>query len=141
MTTVQNFRTRSLPPGPKLWGILLSSFFFIACSAKPRPHVAPDVVSPTPPSLVQLRADSEATLPWAQAEPIFLIVEKGCHTVRLYRYGRLDRSYPAVFGRNPGRKTYEGDRRTPTGLYMIIDKSHHPRWARFLRLDYPTEPD
>jgi murein L,D-transpeptidase YafK len=140
MTTVQNSPAKCLSLHPKLWGMLFCSLV-MGCTAKPRPQVTPELVPPAPPPLLQPRVDSEAVLAWAQAEPVFLIVEKGCHTVKLYRYGRLDRSYPAVFGRNPGRKTYEGDRRTPTGLYMIIGKSHHSRWARFLWLDYPTEPD
>lgn len=61
--------------------------------------------------------------------------------MNLYQYGRLTRSYPAVFGRKSGKKMYEGDQRTPTGLYMIIDKDHHRRWSRFMLLDYPTEHD
>jgi murein L,D-transpeptidase YafK len=140
MTIVQNSLAKCPSLDPKLWGILLCSLF-IGCTVKPRPPATPDFVSPPPLPLPQLRVDSETVLPWAQKEPVFLIVEKGCHTVKLYRYGLLERSYPAVFGRNPGRKTYEGDRRTPTGLYMIIGKSPHSRWARFLWLDYPTEPD
>jgi murein L,D-transpeptidase YafK len=68
-------------------------------------------------------------------------VDKKCKTVNLYQYGRLTRSYPAVFGRTPGRKMYEGDKRTPIGLYMIIDKDFHRRWSRFMLLDYPTERD
>ena len=36
---------------------------------------------------------------------------------------------------------YEGDKRTPLGLYMIITKDHHSRWSRFMRIDYPNEND
>ena len=35
----------------------------------------------------------------------------------------------------------EGDLRTPTGLYMIVDKRPHPRWRHFLLLDYPNLQD
>ena len=68
-------------------------------------------------------------------------MEKSCHTFNLYSYGQLVKSYPAVFGRKKGGKLYEGDMRTPTGLYMIIYKGLHKRWARFMLLDYPTEHD
>lgn len=88
-----------------------------------------------------LRVDSEAVLPWASEEPVLIVVDKGCRTLNLYQYGRVVRSYPVVLGRKPGRKLYEGDKRTPTGLYMIIDKDHHRRWSRFMLLDYPTEQD
>lgn len=96
---------------------------------------------PPPPVTVPLRVDSEAVLPWASEEPVLIVVDKECRMLSLYQYGRLVRSYPVVLGRKPGRKLYEGDKRTPTGLYMIIDKDHHRRWSRFMLLDYPTEQD
>src|SRR5205807_2439540 len=40
-----------------------------------------------------------------------------------------------------GSKLYEGDLRTPTGLYMIVDKRRHARWDHFLLLDYPNLQD
>ena len=36
---------------------------------------------------------------------------------------------------------HEGDKRTPLGLYMIVSKDHHPRWSRFMRIDYPNAND
>jgi murein L,D-transpeptidase YafK len=80
-------------------------------------------------------------VPWASEERAFVVVDKGCGTVNLYKYGRLFKTYPAVFGRAPGKKTHEGDKRTPLGLYMIIAKDHHSRWSRFMRLDYPNGHD
>src|SRR5439155_1727248 len=57
-------------------------------------------------------------------------------------YGARVRSFPTVFGLNgSGSKLYEGDRRTPSGLYMIVDKRAHPRWRQFLLLDYPNTQD
>lgn len=97
---------------------------------------------PLPPPAPTARIDNETFLPWASKEPTLIMVDKGCRTLSLYHYGRLIRTYPAVFGRKPGRKVYEGDQRTPTGLYMIIGKrDQHKRWARFMLLDYPTEQD
>src|SRR5690349_10962011 len=49
------------------------------------------------------------------------------------------RSYPIVLGPEPeGAKVHEGDFRTPEGEYSIIAKYPHPRWSRFLLIDYPT---
>jgi lipoprotein-anchoring transpeptidase ErfK/SrfK len=31
-----------------------------------------------------------------------------------------------------------GDRKTPEGKFRIISKRVHPKWDRFLMLDYPT---
>lgn len=87
------------------------------------------------------RVDQEISLPWGQDEAVFLIVDKSCKTLQRYHYGKFMRTYPVVLGRKPGAKLYEGDRRTPTGLYTIIGKRHHPRWSRFMLLDYPSPSD
>ena len=72
---------------------------------------------------------------------VLLVVDKSCQTLRRYHYGKLARTYHIVIGRKSGTKLYEGDKRTPTGLYMIIEKRPHARWSRFLLLDYPTPFD
>lgn len=111
------------------------------CSARTPLRFPPEPPPALLPSSPPPRVDSDSVLPWASEEPVFLVVDKKCRTLNLYRYGQLVKSYPAVFGRQPGRKLYEGDRRTPTGLYMIVGKAHHRRWSRFMLLDYPTEHD
>ena len=48
-------------------------------------------------------------------------------------------TYPVVFGnKSMGDKLMEGDRKTPEGSFTIISKKLHPKWNRFLMLDYPT---
>jgi murein L,D-transpeptidase YafK len=60
----------------------------------------------------------------------------------VYQHGDWLRTYNSVaFGREPGVKQYEGDRRTPDGLYRIVGRRRHPRWSRFLLLDYPNLKD
>ena len=87
-------------------------------------------------------ADDDDQLAWAQQEPWAVVVRKACRSLDVYRYGTRVRSFPAVFGLNgSGSKLYEGDRRTPSGFYMIVDKRPHPRWRRFLLLDYPNAQD
>jgi murein L,D-transpeptidase YafK len=86
--------------------------------------------------------DDDARLAWAADEPWFVVVRKSCRTLDVYRHGVRVESFPAVFGLGgSGRKLYEGDLRTPTGLYMIVDSRPHPRWDRFLLLDYPNLQD
>jgi murein L,D-transpeptidase YafK len=81
-------------------------------------------------------------LSWAAAEPVFVLVDKTCGRLDVYYRGRRVRSYDAVFGGGGfGTKRYEGDRRTPVGLYAIVYKRWHPRWSRFLLLDYPNPDD
>jgi murein L,D-transpeptidase YafK len=85
----------------------------------------------------------EDRLEWAKDEPTFIVIRKSCRTLDVYWYGQRVRSYPAVFGQaGPGeRKLYEGDLRTPTGLYAIIGDRWHERWEHFFLLDYPNAAD
>jgi len=81
-------------------------------------------------------------LRWAAAEPFFVVVKRRCRTVTVYRHGVWDAQYrEAVFGREDGPKVHEGDRRTPNGLYRMQGRRLHPRWSRFLLLDYPNAAD
>jgi len=123
------------------WALFLFALLFTGCMAQTPMRFPPSPPSPPPPATPPLRVDNEIVLPWGSEEPALLVVDKTCRTLNLYQYGKLAKSYPIVLGRKPGRKLYEGDRRTPTGLYMIIAKDHHRRWSRFMLLDYPTAHD
>ena len=84
----------------------------------------------------------EERIEWASTEPWFIVVRTQCRTLDVYYYGDRYRSYPAVFGLGGKKgKLHEGDRRTPTGLYAIVGVRRHPRWRRFLLLDYPNLRD
>jgi murein L,D-transpeptidase YafK len=86
----------------------------------------------------------EDRIEWAKNEPSFVVIRKSCRTLDVYRYGQRMRSYPAVFGQagaKGGRKLFEGDMRTPTGLYSIIGDRWHDRWEHFFLLDYPNAAD
>jgi lipoprotein-anchoring transpeptidase ErfK/SrfK len=65
------------------------------------------------------------------------------HQLIVYYKSRLFKSYHAVFGRSfePGTKLWEGDRRTPEGVYAIINKHPSVRWDWFLTLNYPNDLD
>jgi murein L,D-transpeptidase YafK len=123
------------------WFFLLFALYVFGCMAKTPLRFPPSLPSSPPPVVPPLRVDNEAVLLWASNEPAFIVVDKTCRTLNFYSYGKLVKSYPTVLGRQPGRKLYEGDRRTPSGLYMIIAKDHHRRWSRFMLLDYPTSHD
>lgn len=99
-------------------------------------HVAP------PPAAGPASLDDDDHVAWAEDEPYTVVVRRSCRTLDVYRRGYRVRSYPAVFGlAGSGSKLYEGDLRTPTGLYMIVDKRPHARWRQFLLLDYPNLED
>ena len=61
----------------------------------------------------------------------------------VYYKGRLFKQYEAVFGRalDLGAKQWAQDRRTPEGVYTIIEKYPSERFRWFLRLNYPNLVD
>ncbi len=122
----------------KLFSLAIVLFLLLtSCASQPPPRP----LESTPVTTLPQRVDAESVLPWASEEPAAVVVNKACKTLNVYQYGRLTHTYPAVFGRKPGRKLHQGDRRTPLGLYTIIDKDPHSRWSRFMLLDYPNEED
>jgi lipoprotein-anchoring transpeptidase ErfK/SrfK len=70
-------------------------------------------------------------------------IYKKRHQLIVYYKGRLFKTYHAVFGRSfePGTKLWEGDRRTPEGVYAIVEKHPSRRWDWFLTLNYPNQLD
>lgn len=90
----------------------------------------------------EIVSDERAPLEWARGESWFVLVKRTCRTVSVYRRGEWVRTYHHVsFGRNAGDKLYEGDRKTPLGLYRMVGRRRHPRWSRFILLDYPNVRD
>jgi hypothetical protein len=72
-----------------------------------------------------------------------VMVHKKRHQLIVYYKGRRYQTFPAVFGRNldDSTKEYEGDRRTPEGVYTIVEKHPSARWDWFLTLNYPNLVD
>jgi murein L,D-transpeptidase YafK len=111
------------------WGIALALAIALQACGPTKPR-APAIVS------------DEDRLDWAAEEPWFIVVRTSCRTLDVYRNGDRVRSYPAVFGIGGIKnKLHEGDHKTPTGLYAIVGERWHPRWRRFLLLDYPNVRD
>lgn len=80
-------------------------------------------------------------LSWAADQTQMIIIDKASRKLVLYEKGEPVKTYSVVLGRNPGRKVFEGDRRTPSGLYEITDKRRSGKYGRFLALDYPNADD
>ena len=71
-----------------------------------------------------------------------LVIHKSQQTLSVYERGIIVQQFDAVVGqRSSGDKLYEGDLRTPEGLYRIDRKREHGRWKYFLDLDYPNGAD
>ncbi|HET9064112.1 MAG TPA: L,D-transpeptidase [Candidatus Binatia bacterium] len=73
---------------------------------------------------------------------VAVVVTKHTRRLELYRRGGLVGAFPVVLGARPdGPKRYEGDMRTPEGVYRVTGKRLHGRWTYFIEIDYPNEAD
>lgn len=69
-----------------------------------------------------------------------IVVSKSHYRVALYYRKQLIRTYKAVFGPNPNfNKLMEGDRNTPEGRFMIINKNPASKYHKFMLLNYPND--
>jgi hypothetical protein len=118
-------RARGLP------GAVLFLALGAACAPPPppppAPAPAPPAVAPAPPpcqriiAIVVLKAQRELVATCARGAEVRL---------------------PVALGREPvGPKLQEGDRRTPEGLYEIVDTARPSRFHRFIPIDYPAPAD
>ena len=71
-----------------------------------------------------------------------LIVYKTKRQLLAYSNGHLTKTYKISLGRQPiGDKEYEGDKKTPEGLYFINDKNPNSVYHKNLGISYPDEND
>jgi len=71
-----------------------------------------------------------------------LLVVKSERRLYLITGNEVVRSYPIQLGRNPiGHKVFEGDGRTPEGLYELDDRNTGSRFYRSIRISYPNAFD
>ena len=72
-----------------------------------------------------------------------ILVKKSGHKMYLYSNGKLVETMPVSLGKNAskGPKIKQGDYRTPTGVYKIVNKRCHPIKYRALYLSYPNKKD
>lgn len=71
-----------------------------------------------------------------------LVVEKAARRLTLFRSGRPLKSYSVALGRAPvGPKEYEGDQRTPEGIYTIDFHKSDSDYHLALHISYPEQHD
>lgn len=73
-------------------------------------------------------------------DDFYIVVSKHNYTMSIFDADDyLIVTYPATFGSTDlSDKMYEGDRRTPEGVFKIAAKRVHPKWHRFMAIDYPN---
>ena len=118
-------------------GLVVSTL--AACALlTPPPKPAPAVqASPTPSA-----SPSPQPFAWAKGSEYALVVRKEERTLTVYHRTEQQKVYPIVLGiASYGPKVYQGDLRTPEGVYRISSKRQHARWSRFMLLSYPNDDD
>lgn len=86
---------------------------------------------------------------WTGPEPVgyewqadFILVEKKRHSLTLYRSGYPIKTYRIALGKGgTAPKRYEGDERTPEGIYYINGRNPRSDFHLSLRISYPAETD
>ena len=72
----------------------------------------------------------------------YIIIDKSDNTLTIYDKDDWIVQYPCTFGNaDLSEKMYQGDRRTPEGVYHINAKYPHKKWRKFLSIDYPSAAD
>ena len=70
-----------------------------------------------------------------------ILVEKSKKKMTLFDDTNcIVKEYNVVTGKNPGPKTCDGDKRTPEGIYRIVEK-RDSKYHKFLALNYPNQKD
>lgn len=90
-------------------------------------------------SLVEKYPETQKVLCSGKVDNI--LIEKSKKTMTLFdEYGCVVKKYNVVTGKNPGPKQCDGDKRTPEGIYHIVEK-RDSKYHKFLALDYPNAKD
>lgn len=71
-----------------------------------------------------------------------VVIEKSQRQLTLFRGDHPIRTYSVALGGAPkGHKRFEGDQRTPEGVYKIDFRNDRSNFHRALRISYPSESD
>lgn len=72
----------------------------------------------------------------------FIEVWKSKRRMDVFENGKLLKTYRIALGKNPiGHKEFEGDNRTPEGVYIINDRNPNSAFYKNLGISYPNEND
>jgi len=121
------------------FAVLVIAFTTFGCTA----GRAPDPAGGATERVAERSAPENPWLaPLLESSATLVVVRKHERTLDLYERGVLQRRFAVVLGGNPkGPKRFEGDMRTPEGLYRVKAKRPHGRWRYFIAINYPNAED
>ncbi len=71
-----------------------------------------------------------------------ILIEMGCRRLTLFCDGKPIKKFKVALGFEPeGKKTMEGDGKTPEGCYVIDYRNESSKFYRSLHISYPNEDD
>ncbi|OOF40393.1 hypothetical protein BKK49_06095 [Rodentibacter rarus] len=71
-----------------------------------------------------------------------LVVMKSERQMWAYNQNKLVKIYPISLGKSPvGHKQFEGDKKTPEGVYRINERNPNSRYHKNLGISYPNSAD
>lgn len=119
-------------------GVVVASTVAACALLTPPPKPAPaPPATPTPTA-----TSTPAPFAWTHGSEYAVVVRKEERTLTVYHRTEQTKVYPIVIGiASYGPKVYQGDLRTPEGVYRIASKRPHARWSRFMLLSYPNDDD
>lgn len=71
-----------------------------------------------------------------------VVVIKSKRVMFLMNEGKIIKAYRIALGKNPvGKKTVQGDGKTPEGRYYIVGRNPNSSFYKALKISYPNEQD
>ena len=70
-----------------------------------------------------------------------ILVCKSKHTLTVFSNGEALKTYTIAIGKGHGKKEFEGDKKTPEGIYTINDKNPNSAYYLNLGVSYPNAQD
>ncbi len=71
-----------------------------------------------------------------------IVVNKSSRELYAYSNGNLIKTFKISIGKNSkGKKEFEGDYKTPEGIYSISNKGQHKLYHKYLYVSYPNKMD
>lgn len=105
---------------------LLAIFALILWQTRPVPTQTPETAQPLP----------------QNAQITRLVVHKSQRKMDAYSGDNLVKSYDIALGFNPiGHKQFEGDGKTPEGIYRINERNPNSAYHKNLGISYPNAQD
>lgn len=119
--------------------VLVVLFVLASCAPEAMPYQRSVAMSIVPPPTVAVQ--QQAALSDKKVD--YIVVQKSSRILTLWKGGRIVKTYSIMaLGENPiGHKVYEGDERTPEGIYYINEKHPSAHFQKFLEISYPNETD